>query len=73
MTQNNPTFKAAEIGKTFKDACIHFDALLKSAKSEDLKAISTKLHQELREYKQQGLLTVAFSSSKYLRILRNAA
>ncbi len=60
MTQNNQTFKAAEIGKTFKDACIRFDTLLKSAKSEDLKAISTKLHQDLREYKQQGLLTVAF-------------
>lgn len=60
MTQNNQTFKAAEIGKTFKDACIRFDSLLKAAKSEDLKAISTRLHQELREYKQQGLLTVAF-------------
>lgn len=60
MTQNNLTFKAAEIGKTFKDACIQFDALLKSAKLEELKAISTKLRQDLREYKQQGLLTVAF-------------
>lgn len=60
MSQNNQTFKAADIGKRFKAACIQFDELLASANSPELTKIRRKLHDGMKEYKQQGTLTVAF-------------
>jgi len=60
MSQSNQTFKAADIGKRFKAACIEFDNLLASANSQELNKIRHKLRDEVKEYKQQGALTVAF-------------
>lgn len=60
MSQSNPTFKAADIGKRFKVACIEFDNLLASVNSQELNKIRQKLRDGLKEYKQQGVLTVAF-------------
>lgn len=60
MARENPTFKAADIAQRFKSSCIQFDALLASGKSQELTKIRQKLHDGLKEYKQQGALTVAF-------------
>lgn len=60
MSQRNQTFKAADLSKRFKVACIQFDTLLASANSKELAAIRQKLRDGLQEYKQQGALTVAF-------------
>ena len=59
MSQSNSTFKAADISQRFKAACIGFDNLLASAKSEELTKIRQKLRDGLSEYKQKGTLTVA--------------
>jgi ethanolamine utilization protein EutP (predicted NTPase) len=60
MSQNNQTFKAADIGKRFTAACIQFDELLASANSPELTKTRHKLRDGMKEYKQQGTLTVAF-------------
>ena len=60
MSHSNQTFKAADIGKRFKAACIEFDNLLASANSQELNKIRHKLRDGMKEYKQQGPLTVAF-------------
>lgn len=60
MVRENPTFKAADIAQRFKSSCIQFDTLLASEKSQELTKIRQKLHDGLKEYKQQGALTVAF-------------
>jgi ethanolamine utilization protein EutP (predicted NTPase) len=60
MSQSNQTFKAADIGQQFKAACIQFDDLLASANSPELTKIRHKLRDGMKEYKQQGALTVAF-------------
>jgi len=60
MSQNNSTFKAADIGKRFKASCIEFDNLLAAANSQELNKIRQKLRDGMKEYKQQGALTVAF-------------
>ena len=60
MTQKNPTFKTADIAQRFKSLCIQFDTLLVSNKSQELTKIRQKLHDGLKEYKQQGALAVAF-------------
>jgi hypothetical protein len=60
MTQKNSTFKAADIAQRFKSSCIQFDSLLASGKTQELTKIRQKLHDSLKEYKQQGALTVAF-------------
>lgn len=59
MSQNNLTFKAADIGKRFKAACIEFDNLLAAGNTPDLNKIRQKLRDGVKEYKQQGALTVA--------------
>ncbi len=60
MSQSNQTFRAADIGKRFKAACIEFDNLLAAANSQELNKIRHKLRDGVKEYKQQGALTVAF-------------
>lgn len=60
MTQSNQIFKAADLSKKFKSACIQFDTLLASAKSKELTTVRQKFRDGLQEYKQQGSLTVAF-------------
>lgn len=60
MSQSNQTFKAADLSKQFKAACIQFDTLLASANSKELTKIRQKFRDGLQDYKQQGALTVAF-------------
>lgn len=59
MSQHQQTFKAAEIGKAFKDACIRFDQLLASSNSPELAELRRRFREEFQEYKQQGALSVA--------------
>ncbi len=59
MSQSKPTFTAAEVSQRFKAACIELDTLLASANSQDLTKIRQKLRDGVKEYKQQGALTVA--------------
>lgn len=60
MSQRNQTFKAADLSKRFKTACIQFDTLLGSAKSRELATVRQKFRDGLQDYKQRGALTVAF-------------
>lgn len=60
MSQSTQTFKAADLSKQFKAACIQFDNLLASANSKELTKIRQKFRDGLQDYKQQGALTVAF-------------
>lgn len=60
MTQNNQNFKAAAIGAKFKNSCINFDNLLAQGNTEELTAIRRKLREELKDYREGGILTVAF-------------
>ncbi|WOB44397.1 GTPase [Thermoleptolyngbya oregonensis NK1-22] len=60
MSQSTQTFKAADLSKQFKAACIQFDTLLASANSKELTKIRQKFRDGLQDYKQQGALTVAF-------------
>jgi hypothetical protein len=53
MSQSNPTFKAADIGKRFKGACIEFDNLLASVNSQELNKIRQRLRDGLKEYKHK--------------------
>lgn len=59
MTQNK-NFKAAAVGAKFKDSCIKFDNFLAQGNTEELTAIRKKLRDELKEYRESGLLTVTF-------------
>ena len=60
MTQNHQKFKAATIGAKIKENLIKFDNLLAQANTEQLTAIRKKLREELKEYREGGILTVAF-------------
>jgi len=60
MTQSNPNFKAAAVGAKFKNVCVKFDSLLDQGNNEELTAIRKKLREELKEYREQGILKVAF-------------
>jgi GTP-binding protein EngB required for normal cell division len=60
MTQNNPNFKAADVGANFKKTLVKFDNLLAQGNTEELTAIRKKLRDELKEYREQGILGVAF-------------
>jgi len=60
MTQSNPNFKAAAVGAKFKNACVRFDSLLAQANNEELTALRKKLREELKEYREQGIIKVAF-------------
>jgi GTP-binding protein EngB required for normal cell division len=60
MTQSNDGFKAATIGSKFKSACVKFDNLLAKESTEELTAIRKRLREGLKDYQQQGVLSVAF-------------
>ncbi|MEO9126904.1 MAG: GTPase [Microcoleus sp.] len=60
MTQNNPNFKAADVGAYFKKTLVKFDNLLAQGNTPELTAIRKKVRDELKEYREQGILGVAF-------------
>lgn len=60
MTQNNPNFKAANFGADFKKTLVKFDNLLAQGNTSELTAIRKKVRDELKEYRDQGILGVAF-------------
>ncbi len=60
MTQNNPNFKAADVGASFKKTLVKFDNLLAQGNTAELTAIRKKVRDELKEYREQGILGVAF-------------
>lgn len=60
MTQSNQGFKAATIGSKFKSACVKFDNLLAKGSTEELTTIRKKIREGLKDYQQQGVLSVAF-------------
>jgi len=60
MSQNTQIFKAAAIGEKFRSTCITFDNLLAQENSEQLTDLRQKLHQELKAYREDGILRVAF-------------
>jgi len=60
MTQNNPKFKAADVGAYFKKTLVKFDNLLTQGNTSELTAIRQKVRDELKEYRDQGILGVAF-------------
>ncbi|WP_242724416.1 GTPase [Microcoleus vaginatus] len=60
MTQNTPNFKAADVGASFKKTLVKFDNLLAQGNTAELTAIRKKVRDELKEYREQGILGVAF-------------
>lgn len=60
MNQSTSNFKAASIGKKFKRACLDLDRLLASISEEKAKSLRQNLRAGVKEYKQQGGLSVAF-------------
>ncbi|MEG4515709.1 MULTISPECIES: GTPase [unclassified Microcoleus] len=60
MTQNNPKFKAADVAGYFTKTLVNFDNLLAQGNTPELTAIRKKLGDELKEYRDQGILGVAF-------------
>ncbi|MEG4579015.1 50S ribosome-binding GTPase [Microcoleus sp. MON1_C5] len=60
MTQNNPNFKAAEVGASFQNTLVKFKSLLEQGNTSELTAIRQKVDDELKEYQEQGILGVAF-------------
>ena len=60
MTQNTPNFKAADVGAYFKKTLVKFDNLLAQGNTAELTAIRKKVRDELKEYREQGILGVAF-------------
>jgi len=60
VTQDTKTFNAAAVGAKFKNTLVKFDELLAQANNEELTAIWKKLREELKAYREQGILSVAF-------------
>ncbi|MBR8835180.1 MAG: 50S ribosome-binding GTPase [Stigonema ocellatum SAG 48.90 = DSM 106950] len=60
MTQNKQNFNAAAAGDKFKKTLVKFDDVLVQGNHPELTAIRKKLREELKEYWEQGILTVAF-------------
>lgn len=60
MTQKNPNFKAADVGASFKKTLVKFDNLLAQGNTAELTAIRKKVRDDLKEYREQGILGVAF-------------
>ncbi len=60
MNHNNQFFDAAVISKYFEFACKKLIHLLSQNSDENLVKISNKLEQDLRDYKQEGLISLAF-------------
>ncbi|MEG5171112.1 GTPase [Microcoleus sp. B3-D7] len=60
MTQNHPKFKAADVAGYFTKTLVNFDKLLAQGNTPELTAIRKKVRDELKEYRDQGILGVAF-------------
>ncbi len=60
MTENNQDFLAAKIGSAFKKNLVSFDKLLEQENKPELTAIRKKLREELKTYREQGAISVAF-------------
>lgn len=60
MTQNQQVFNAAAVGEKFQSASVKFEDLLVQGDNEKLTDIRQKLHQELKAYREDGILRVAF-------------
>lgn len=60
MAQSSQAFNAAAVGAKFKNTLIRFDKLLAQGNTEELTAIRKKLREELKAYREQGILSVAF-------------
>lgn len=60
MTQNQEKFNAAAVGEKFQLICSKFDNLLIQGNNETLTDIRQKLHQELKVYREDGIIKVAF-------------
>lgn len=60
MTQNQEKFNAAAVGEKFQLICNKFDNLLIQGNNENLTDIRQKLHQELKVYREDGIIKVAF-------------
>ena len=57
---HNQQFNAAAISEQFNNACSNFNNLLSQNSNKTLDRISNKLNDDLNEYKQEGLISVAF-------------
>jgi len=60
MSQNTEKFNAAAIATQFKTSLLKFDELLAKGNHLELTAIRKKLREELKTYREQGVLSVAF-------------
>ena len=60
MNQNNPNFKAADVGASFQNTLVKFKSLLAQGNTAELTAIRQKVDDELKDYQEQGILGVAF-------------
>jgi GTP-binding protein EngB required for normal cell division len=60
MTQTNQDFQAAEIGSQFASALTEFNTWLKNSEKYELKSLRNKLHDDLKQYREKGAISVAF-------------
>jgi len=60
MEQTSKEFKVASIGAKFKQACLDLDKLLASLRTADADTLRQNLRAGVKEYKQQGTLSIAF-------------
>lgn len=60
MTQARQVFNAAAVGEKFQSAYDKFEDLLVQGDNKKLIDIRQKLHQELKAYREDGILRVAF-------------
>lgn len=52
-------FQAAFVAEKFKNICVKFDNILTQQTHDEIVAIRKKLHDELKEYRENGIITVA--------------
>lgn len=53
-------FNAAVVADKFKSTCKKFDEILAKGNHEEFTAIRQKIREELKEYRENGVITVAF-------------
>ena len=68
MTQNQQIFNAAAIGEKFQSAYVKFENFLVQGNNEKITDIRQKLHQELKAYREDGVIRVAFVG-QYLSLI----
>ncbi|MBH8573039.1 50S ribosome-binding GTPase [Nostocaceae cyanobacterium CENA369] len=55
-----PVFNAADVANKFKINCIDFDKILAQANHPEFSIIRSKLRNEVKKYRESGIITVAF-------------